>query len=212
VPTDARQVERYDLPVPETDRGRRTRAALLSAAEHVFGDLGYDRASITAITQTANVAQGTFYKYFPSKHAIFVELVMDFAVRVRQALGTAAESPPPERAALERRGFEAAFEFSLAHPGLNAVLREAQFVAPATYRWYYESFVAAYVDNFVALSGAPTVPVDLETLGWAMAGVADMIALRWVVWERRLPPDHALDTLVALLSAGFEGMGLGRAD
>ena len=49
--------ERYELPVPGTARGERTRAALLHAAEGVFGEVGYERASITAITQGAGVAQ-----------------------------------------------------------------------------------------------------------------------------------------------------------
>jgi AcrR family transcriptional regulator len=195
------EADRYELPVPETDRGRRTRDRLLAAAEEVFGELGYERASITAITQSAEVAQGTFYKYFPSKHAIFVELVTDFAVRVRQVLAAAArEGGDGTRAEIERRGFEAVFAFALEHPGLYAVVRESQFVAPATYRWYYESFVAAYAASF---RGAA---IDVETLGWAMAGIADLLGLRWVVWEKRVPPPEVLDQLVALLAHGFEGM------
>jgi AcrR family transcriptional regulator len=199
--------DRYDLPVPETDRGRRTRASLLGAAETVFGDLGYEKASITAITQSANVAQGTFYKYFPSKHAIFVELVTDFAVRVRHTLAEAARaSDAGSRAEVERRGFEAMFAFALEHPGLYHVVRESQFVAPATYRWYYESFVAAYIQSFPRLHGRSRKKIDVETLGWSMAGIADMLGLRWVIWERRLPPDSALDQLVELLSQGYDGM------
>ena len=199
--------ERYDLPVPETARGHRTRGALLDAAEEVFGEVGYEKASITAITQAANVAQGTFYKYFPSKHAIFVELVTDFAVRVRHALGTAAgTSDADSRAAVERRGLEAMFAFALEHPGLYHVVRESQFVAPATYRWYYESFVAAYINSFPRLHGRSRKKIDIETLAWSMAGIADMLSLRWIVWERRVPPDHALDQLVELFAHGFDGM------
>jgi AcrR family transcriptional regulator len=198
--------ERYDLPVPETARGHRTRTRLLAAAEDVFGTLGYERASITAITQHADVAQGTFYKYFPSKHAVFVELVADFAVRVRHALAEVADGRARSRADVERRGFEAMFAFALEHPGLYAVVRESQFVAPATYRWYYESFVTAYVERFKGLDGATMKRLDVETLGWAMAGIADMLGLRWVVWEKRVPPKRALDQLVALLDGGFRGI------
>jgi AcrR family transcriptional regulator len=199
--------DRYELPVPETARGHRTRTALLDAAEAVFGDLGYERASITAITQSADVAQGTFYKYFPSKHAIFVELVTDFAVRVRHALAEAAHAAPEgSRAEVERRGFEAMFAFALEHPGLYHVVRESQFVAPATYRWYYESFVSAYIQSFPRLAGRSRKKIDVETLGWSMAGIADMLGLRWVIWEHRLPPASALDQLVELLAHGFEGM------
>lgn len=202
--TDAGSVpERLDLPVPETARGRRTRARLLTAAESVFGTMGYERASITAITQSADVAQGTFYKYFPSKHSIFVELVVAFGTDMRRHLGVVtrplASSP---RAELERAGLEAFFEFALQHPGLYAVVRESQFVAPATYRWYYESFVAAYRDHF----GRWRRDVDVETIAWVVAGTADMLGLRWVVWEGRVPPKTVLEQVRELLDVGFRGI------
>ena len=202
--TDAGSVpERLDLPLPETARGHRTRARLLTAAESVFGTMGYERASITAITQSADVAQGTFYKYFPSKHSIFVELVVAFGTDMRRHLGVVTRPlADSSRAELERAGLEAFFEFALQHPGLYAVVREAQFVAPATYRWYYESFVAAYRDNFARSRR----DVDVETIAWVVAGTADMLGLRWVVWERRMPPKSVLDQVRRLLDVGFRGI------
>jgi len=197
--------ERYDLPVPETPRGHRTRTRLLDAAEAVFGELGYERASITAITQEAGVAQGTFYKYFPSKHAIFVELVRDFGSRMRHALAEATSSIGADaaRAEMERVGLRAFFAFALEHPGLYAVVREAQFVAPATYRAYYETFVASYVANLGVRARDP------ETLAWVVAGTADMLGLRWVVWQRTMPPDAVLDQVRDLLDRGFAGLDEG---
>jgi AcrR family transcriptional regulator len=195
--------EHYELPVPETARGHRTRTRLLDAAEAVFGELGYERASITLITQHAGVAQGTFYKYFPSKHAIFVELVRDFGSRMRHALAEATSSLPAgsSRADLERTGLRGFFAFALEHPGLYAVVREAQFVAPATYRAYYETFVSSYVSNLHLRSVR-----DPETLAWVVAGTADMLGLRWVVWERTMPPDAVLDQVRELLDRGFNGL------
>jgi AcrR family transcriptional regulator len=195
--------ERSDLPVPETERGRRTRARLLAAAESVFGDVGYERASVMAITRTADVAQGTFYKYFPSKHSIFVELVIDFGVTMRRHVSQATSAlVDVPRGELERVGLACFFEFALQHPGLYAVVREAQFVAPATYRWYYESFVAAYRDNF----GPTASDVDVETIAWIIAGTADMLGLRWVVWEGRMPPPSVLEQARDLFELGFGGM------
>ena len=200
--------ESYELPVPGTARGIRTRARLLAAAEDVFGEHGYERASVTAITQAADVAQGTFYVYFPSKHAIFVELVKDFAVRVRHALAASAAERDGEasRADVEIAGLEVLFRFALEHPGLYRVVREAQFVAPQTYRWYYESFVTAYIENFERVSPGFGASLDTESLGYAMAGVADMLGLRWVVWEGRLPPRRAMEDLTRFFNGGFEAL------
>jgi AcrR family transcriptional regulator len=190
--------ERYELPVPGTPRGERTRTALLDAAEGVFGEVGYERASITAITQRAGVAQGTFYKWFPSKHAIFVELVIDFGARVRRHLAAAlSDRQHDTRAAVERAGLEAYFRFALDHPGLYAVVREAEFVAPASYRDYYESFVSAYVERL-------DLPVrDAETLAWIVVGAGDMLGLRWVVWQHRMPPRRVLEQIEALFEHGI---------
>ena len=41
---------------PPTAKGRATRQAILAAAEEVFGELSYDRASISEITRRAGVA------------------------------------------------------------------------------------------------------------------------------------------------------------
>lgn len=192
--------------MPETARGRRTRARLFDAAGAVFGDFGYEAASVTAITRRAGVAQGTFYKYFPSKHAIFVELVAEWAIEMRKHL--AAASTPlagGPRAELERAALKAFFEFARDKPGLYAVVREAQFVAPASYRSWYEGFVKGYVSHL------EIDVIDAETIGWMMAGAADMLGLRWVVWENRLPPDDVLDQVRDLLDAGFRGLATSEA-
>jgi AcrR family transcriptional regulator len=60
---------------PLTARGARTRELLLSAARRVFERDGYAGASVIEITREAGVANGTFYTYFDSKQAIFLELV-----------------------------------------------------------------------------------------------------------------------------------------
>ncbi|MGB5533800.1 MAG: helix-turn-helix domain-containing protein, partial [Acidimicrobiia bacterium] len=46
------------MAIPVTEKGRVTRQALLDAAEEVFGEYSYDRASIAEITRRAGVAQG----------------------------------------------------------------------------------------------------------------------------------------------------------
>ena len=72
-----------------TPRGQRTRAKLLDAAERVFGEQGFERASIVEITRTAGVAQGTFYVYFESKHSVYAQLVDTLGRTLRQRLAEA---------------------------------------------------------------------------------------------------------------------------
>src|SRR3954463_15876431 len=72
-------------------KGSRTRQRILDAAERVFAELGYHEASVVRITESAGVAQGTFYIYFPGKKELFDELVDDLNRRVRRAMSEASE-------------------------------------------------------------------------------------------------------------------------
>lgn len=60
---------------PKTRRGRHSRDQLLLAAEEIFERDGYLSSRITDITRLAGVGQGTFYRYFSSKHDIFRAVV-----------------------------------------------------------------------------------------------------------------------------------------
>lgn len=51
-------------------RGQRRIDQLLDAADAVFAQIGYERATTNAISQYAGVSPGTFYQFFPNKQAI----------------------------------------------------------------------------------------------------------------------------------------------
>ncbi len=49
------------------------RSALLESARQVFGECGFERATMERIAQEAGVAKGTVYLYYSSKQAIYDE-------------------------------------------------------------------------------------------------------------------------------------------
>jgi len=51
------------------------RRALLGSAAGAFAGEGYEGAAIDRISQAAGLAKGTIYNYFPSKRAIFEEVL-----------------------------------------------------------------------------------------------------------------------------------------
>lgn len=57
-----------------TARGRRTRDAVLDAAQRVFEGFGFLDTRVEEIATEANVSYGTFYRYFESKEDVFYEL------------------------------------------------------------------------------------------------------------------------------------------
>lgn len=185
-----------------SERGERTRDALLAAAEEVFGEVGYHDASIVRITQSAGVAQGTFYRYFTSKQAVFDELVDDLNRRVRRAMSEGA-ARGRTRAEAERYGFEAYFRFTSEHPALYRIIRQAEFVSPGMLKRHYERIAEGYVDGLRrAMAAGEVRPADPEVLAYALMGVGEMIGMRWILWGDGVPPD-VLDELQAFISAGL---------
>jgi AcrR family transcriptional regulator len=56
-------------------KGERTRRRILQAARSEFGRLGYERATIRGIADTASVDKSSVIQYFGSKDALFREAV-----------------------------------------------------------------------------------------------------------------------------------------
>jgi AcrR family transcriptional regulator len=183
------------VPQPVTARGRRTREQLLRAAEAVFARKGFERASIADITREAGSALGTFYVYFPDKKTIFVELVGELGVRLRQRIREAiAASGAKTRLEMEREGYRAFFVFCAEHPGCYAIVRQAEFVDMEAYHTYYRRMADGYVRGLTAAMKKREVrKQDVESLAYALMGIADFLGMRFVLWEAR--PD--VDALVA---------------
>ena len=57
------------------------RQAILDAAREVFGELGYETATVRDIIRRAGLAAGTFYNYYRSKDEVFAALADDGARR-----------------------------------------------------------------------------------------------------------------------------------
>lgn len=61
--------------MPSQLRGQRTRHQILDAALECFSRSGYDATGVAELCQAAGVTKGAFYHHFPSKHAVFLELL-----------------------------------------------------------------------------------------------------------------------------------------
>lgn len=82
--------------LPTTERGRRMRARLLTAAREVFERDGFLDARVTDISAAAGAAHGSFYTYFGSKTAVFRALVAETMDDLYASLGTGDEPGPAD--------------------------------------------------------------------------------------------------------------------
>jgi len=98
------------------------RQAILDAAREVFGELGYETATVRDIIRRTGLAAGTFYNYYRSKEEVFAALADDGARRFGPILKAVRAQCAGDFEAFVRRAIEAYFEF-LADEHRNWVAR-----------------------------------------------------------------------------------------
>lgn len=192
---------------PKQARGQQTRRRLLDAAEAEFGRRGYFETSITDVTRRARVAQGTFYVYFPSKRAIFTELVRQRSRDLRKTIQDDVDGLT-DRREIERKGFESFFQFIHRHRNMYRIVRQAEFVDPALFRWYYQRFADGYVRGLRdGIRAGQIRPIDPELLAYCLMGVGDFLGMRWVLWEKTGPRAAVVDGMMDFLLHGLDRSG-----
>lgn len=69
------------------------RSTVLAAAQEVFARSGLEGATIRAIAQAAGYTPGAVYSYYPTKEAIYADVLSHSLEALRAAIGLAAEGP-----------------------------------------------------------------------------------------------------------------------
>ena len=115
--------EHLDTPADRqhTEHGLERKQQLLDAAGELFAARGYSATRIADICQAAGVAKGLFYWYFPTKGALFAELVRTMRLRLRRAQGTAMD-PTADAITRIADGAEASVRFMADHAAYFALL------------------------------------------------------------------------------------------
>jgi AcrR family transcriptional regulator len=70
-------------------RGEETRTRILNAATEAFARYGYDATGVAEICRRAGVTKGGFYHHFPSKQAVFLEMLEQWLVGIDDRLEVA---------------------------------------------------------------------------------------------------------------------------
>jgi len=130
----------------------KTKAKLLKAVRFIITK--GDKASVTSITKKANLAYGTFYRYFKDLDEIYLEAIeaslADLSVKLTQDLANV--NPPPLRVYLTWYLVIDSFKdkhtaaWLLEHPG---IINKAFFdAAPMSEAWIQESIKDSKLTSF----------------------------------------------------------------
>ena len=112
-----------------TEHGRERKQQLLNAAAELFADRGYAATRIADICQSAGVAKGLFYWYFPTKSALFAELVRTMRQRLRRSQARAMD-PLADAVTRISQGASASVQF-MAENAAHFALLDVERTDPA---------------------------------------------------------------------------------
>ncbi len=196
---------RTDLRQPQQARSRKTRERIVKAAESLFETKGYESTTSSAIARRAGVSVGTFYLYFPDKHAVLLEI---FHLTVEQIFARAMEGLKPEHWTKTdvRQGIQALIASVLdsrdVRPGIQRILHERYFkdeaIKSAMDQMQKES-VEAILNLMTFLSDRVRVR-DREAAAFLVYAAVDTLAQRVMLAEAPFDPRRLTTELTDLIA------------
>ena len=192
-------------------KGSQRRELIVNAALPEFAERGYEGASVGRIARAAGVARTVLYDHFPSKHALFVEVLDVEQEELLSYLRTAliSEGTTEER---WRATFDAFFGFVEAHPLGWRLLFPSHPPVSAEGTHEYRRIRAAsnrvLADLLVAdahRAGLEPNTVRARAL-FAMHRDGLIAAARWWGGHPDVTRPEVVDAAMAALWTGFGGM------
>lgn len=183
---------------------------LLAAAERLFGEHSYRRTSVADICAAAGIATGSFYAHFASKADIFTSVIRRINADLRAAMADALQTAPDNQRARERVAFRAYFDLMSERPWIFRIVREAEFLAPAEFRGYYERLARGYARGVrvAQLAGEVDPGYDPEVIAYIYTGLGHFVGMRWAEWTAGgRVPDDVFDDLMDVLARGLPPVG-----
>jgi len=190
-------------PPTQAERSRARREQILDAAFHTFSRRGYRDTAVDEIAAAADTSKGGVYFHFPTKEAIFRELVRTTADRLAAKVerAVAEQTEPIARADAALRTVLATFAGHRTMARLlfvDALGAGRVFSAEANaLHDRFAGMIAGYLDEAVAAGAIP--PLDTTLTGVVWFGALNEVVARWLLVDDPAPLDSVYPALRALL-------------
>ncbi len=187
----------------QAERSRARREQILDAAFHTFSRRGYRDTAVDEIAAAAETSKGGVYFHFPTKEAIFRELVRTTADRLADKVerAVAEQTDPIARADAALR------TVLLTFAGHRTMARLLFVDAMAAGRVFnaetnalhdrFAGMIAGYLDEAVEAGAIPPIDTALTSVAWF--GALNEVVARWLLAEESEPLEGVYPALRALL-------------
>lgn len=172
-------------PAPTRRQRRRLEIELrlLDASKRLFIEKGYDETTVAEIAETADVAYGTFFNYFPAKSDLLAAMGEHEVAELSEQLNSLARHPGRIDQALTLLFEGFAKRLEAASPRERALAAKIQSItfaaAPADRDLGYQEAFAAFIRQAVT-SDRVRADIAVETLADLLASAYSAMALSWV--------------------------------
>lgn len=186
--------------LPKTARGLQTMKRIITAAEYLFGKMGYYNTSISDVAGRAKVSPGTIYIYFPDKYSLYCYLLQQYGHHIRKEIAKRTEGLS-DRLLVEREGLLAFLQIVRKKPHMYKIIWESLYIDPSLFQEYYESFARRYAAQLDAAGDAIT-SMNNTVLAFALMGVSNFLGLKYVFFEPDANLEHVVDEAMKFLQYG----------
>lgn len=179
------------------------RRQLLEVALSVFARRGYHETSMNDLAAEAGVTKPVLYQHFPSKGALYLELVDDVGGRLIDAIEEAAGDTVDARGQLVN-GLRAYFSFVADQRRAFALLFGGSAPRDDELVHAVRAAEAAVSDAIAGILGDRIPAARRGEVTAAIVGVAEGTARHWAATGRRRTPDELAESAATLL---WDGLG-----
>lgn len=154
-------------------------------------------------------------QYFADKEAIFLALVdelskglqkeMHQAINKQSLLLASARSKEKDSKRKILSVYRAFLSFVAKNTALYQIFREAEFVRLETSRAFYQRIAQIYMDLLVeGIARGEVRPLDPEVVAHCLLGVAEFIAMRFILWEGGELEEDILESTMDFILHGID--------
>jgi AcrR family transcriptional regulator len=153
------------------------RQQLFEVARERFAQQGFHATSMDEIAEAAGVTKPVLYQHFPSKRALYVELLEETG---RQLLSTLADATARAGSLRERveLGFRAYFRFAVGNRSAFLFLLGTSLRSDPEFARIVEEILDAAAETIATLIEIPAPDAQRQMLANAIVGMAESVGLR----------------------------------